>query len=491
MTRLVRASGEVGKIFILGLVAVCIAQGAALPQLRVSNNGRYFVKKDGSPFLYLADTAWTLLDCTRKDVDTYLEDRAAKRFTVIQVSVAGFDALTIPNAYAQTVFIDHDPNRPNQAYFQQLDYVVNKAESLGLYVALVPLWANAYERPRHVEGRPDDPHADVLNRSSAFTYGRFLESRYRDKPVIWILGGDWFATGYEEIWRSMASGLTQSEGGTHHLMTYHEKSPRSSSQWFQHDRWLDFNMLQTGHTILNRNYDLVAEDWARVPAKPVVDGEGGYEGIADAMVPDNKIDAADVRRIAYTALFAGAAGYAYGAHGVWGYRSPGRMPGGAIRIPRDTRHGVAPPWKDALQLPAGTQMQYLRTLLESRPMLIRIPDQWLIANDPLGTVDRIEACRAADGSYAFIYTASGKKLKIRMIDQIYDKLSGKTIRAYWYDPRHGTSLSIGEFKKTAFRDFTPPTSGHGNDWILVLDDASKGYAAPGKISSGPRSSHNS
>lgn len=469
-------------IQLMVLASACLAQAAALPQLRVSDNGRFFVTREGAPFVYLADTAWTLLGCTRRDVDTYLQDRAAKGFTVIQISVAGFDAITRPNAYGQTIFVDQDPNRPNEAYFQQLDYVVDKAESLGLYVALVPLWANNYERPAHIDGFPDDPHTNVLTSASALAYGKFLGTRYRTKPVIWILGGDWFATGYEEIWRSMAAGLTEGDGGVHHLMTYHQKSPRSSAQWFHHEPWLDFNMLQTGHTVFNRNYELVAEDWDRVPAKPVVDGEGGYEGIADAMVPGSKIDAADVRRIAYSAFFAGAAGYAYGAHGVWEYRSPSATLTAASRTAPagDTRHGIAPPWKEALQLPAGRQMRYLRALLESRPMLIRIPDQWLIANDPLGTVNRMQACRGADGSYAFIYTASGMPLKIRMTDHIYDKLSGKTIRAYWYDPRHGTSLLIGEFPKTAFHDFTPPTNGHGNDWVLVLDDASKGYAAPGK-----------
>ncbi len=243
-------------------------------------------------------------------------------------------------------------------------------------------------------------------------------------------------------------------------------------------------MLQTGHTTLNRNYDLVAEDWARVPAKPVVDGEGGYEGIADGLVPGLTITTHDVRRIAYCAIFAGAAGYTYGGHGVWGYRSPsaaGPPPATKKRAAGgDTRHGPAPPWKQALQLPGSSQMQYLRALMESRPMLERIPDQWLIANDPLGTTERIEACRGSDGSYAFIYTATGRKLKIRLIDGPYPKLSGKTIRGWWYDPRLGTSTAIGEFEKTGFQDFTPPSSGPGNDWVLVLDDASKNFPAPGK-----------
>ncbi len=457
---------ETRRTIALLVLSACLAQPAVLPRLRISQNGHYLVKEGGAPFLYLGDTEWTLLRTSKEDVDTYLADRAAKKFTVVQVSVAGFDALN-------KMFIDGDPARPNEEYFKYLDYVVRKAESLGLYVALAPMWSNGYVRPER----------NVLNNTTAFSYGKYLGTRYKNASVIWILGGDFFATGFEDIWRRMAAGITEGDGGVH-LKTYHPKSPRSSAQWFHAEKWLDFNMLQTGHTTLNRNYDLVAEDWARVPVKPVVDGEGGYEGIADGLVPGLTITTHDVRRIAYCAIFAGAAGYTYGAHGVWGYRSPspvGPPPAAKKQVAGgDTRHGPAPPWKEALQLPAGSQMQYLRALIESRPMLERIPDQWLIANDPLGTTERIEACRGSDGSYAFIYTATGRKLKIRMIDGPYPKLSGKTIRGWWYDPRQGTAAAIGEFEKTGFKDFTPPSSGPGNDWVLVLDDASKNFPAPGK-----------
>jgi hypothetical protein len=44
----------------------------------------------------------------------------------VQISVAGFDAL-------KKMFVDGDPARPNEEYFQFLDYVVEKAESMGLY----------------------------------------------------------------------------------------------------------------------------------------------------------------------------------------------------------------------------------------------------------------------------------------------------------------------------------------------------------------------
>ena len=52
---------SVGPLALLA-VAVSLAAGAAAaehsPRLKVSENRRFLVKEDGSPFLYLGDTAW-------------------------------------------------------------------------------------------------------------------------------------------------------------------------------------------------------------------------------------------------------------------------------------------------------------------------------------------------------------------------------------------------------------------------------------------------
>jgi hypothetical protein len=93
----------------------------------------------------------------------------------------------------------------------------------------------------------------------------------------------------------------------------------------------------------------------------------------------------------------------------------------------------------------------------------------------MATTDRIQAARASDGSYAFIYTASGRPIEVRL-----DSMSGKTIRASWYDPRTGASKSLGEFPRTATREFKPPSSGENNDWVLVLDAAASKFPVPGE-----------
>ena len=433
-------------------------QTGKLPELRISENNRFLVKSDGDPFFYLGDTGWFLFERLKRDeVDLYLQDRASKGFTVIQ-AVVMFNSRFGHNVYGHEAFIDGDISRPNEVFFQNVDYVINKAESLGLYMGVLPAWASSYIRSDR----------QVLSKSEAYRYGKFLGNRYRDKPIIWILGGDWPGEGVEDIWKSMAEGLMEGDGGTH-LITYHPRGGQTSSTWFHNEEWLDFNMIQSGHNIENRNYDKIAADYNLKPLKPVLDGEPGYENITNGLkepAPDvPKLNAFNVRRYAYCGVFAGAAGHTYGCNEVYQFWVPGQ---------KTSRWGAELPWREAINLPGASQMQYVRNLIESRPMLVRIPDQSMIAGDPMKTGERIQATRGSDGSYAFIYTAAGRPVNVHI-----DKISGQTVKAYWYNPRNGSAKLIGEFPNTGTREFTPPSSGAEMDWVLVLDDAARDFPVPG------------
>jgi hypothetical protein len=50
--------------------------------------------------------------------------------------------------------------------------------------------------------------------------------------------------------------------------------------------------------------------------------------------------------------------------------------------------------------------------------------------------------------------------------------TGSRAKARWFDPREGKIIEIGEFENKNFKTFTPPTSGMGQDWILLIDDLS-------------------
>ncbi|MBM3887571.1 MAG: DUF4038 domain-containing protein [Verrucomicrobia bacterium] len=131
-------------------------------------------------------------------------------------------------------------------------------------------------------------------------------------------------------------------------------------------------------------------------------------------------------------------------------------------------------WQEAIHLPGANQMRHARALMESRPFLTRIPDQSVIAGDAGTGADHLQATRDAQGSYAMVYSPSGKPFKVRM-----DKIAGAKVKASWFNPRNGEASAIGDFTNTGEREFTPPTSGENNDWVLVLDDAAKDFRPPG------------
>lgn len=454
------------------------SSGAALPALRVHADQRYLVAQDGTPFLYLADTAWELFHRPDRDqVREYLDLRARQKFTVIHaVALAELNGISDPNAYGDLPLVDRDPTKPaitpgaNPAnpqeydYWDNVDYVVDEANRRGLYVAFLPTWA------RWVGVNPQDEK--VITAANAQPFGEFLGKRYGRKGIIWVLGGDRTGAGFEDLWRAMAKGIAIGATGREDygslLMTYHPGGGHTSSTWFHEDPWLDANMQQTGHgpAATSKPWEKIAADYARTPAKPVIEGEPLYEdhpiGFVRGARQNGFSSDNHVRQRAYWTLFAGAAGVAYGHHSVWQMYAPGRR---AVNGPLYF-------WTEAIHRPGAAQMQHVRTLMESRPMLSRGPDQASVV-EPLDGPERIQAMRAAD--HLFVYTGSGIAFTVNL-----GRISGTHVKAYWYNPRNGTSTEIGVFDNSGTREFKPQYEGLGSDWVLVLDDASKKYPAPGR-----------
>ena len=446
-------------------------------RLKVSDNKRFLVKADGSPFFWLGDTAWELFHrATREDADRYLKNRADKGFTVIQaVALAEMDGLNVPNSYGHRPLADNDPTRPDvkdgaaNDYWDHVDYIVRKAESLGLYIGFLPTWGDKWNKKWGVG-------PEIFTAQNAESYGEWLGRRYKDAPnIVWILGGDRpvETDAHKEIIRAMARGLRRGDGGNH-LMTFHPTGGQSSSTPFHTDDWLDFNMRQNGHTPeFNPRYEQTRADYDRTPTKPVLDGEPIYEDhpISFKAKELGHSVAADVRRPLYWDLFTGAFGHTYGHHSVWQMWQPGRQP---VNNPLMV-------WHEAIDQPGAAQMQHGRRLMESRPFLTRVPDDSVIVPaDPPSSVPgaglkRYVATRDEAGSYAMVYVPTGRRFKVRM-----DKLSGGQVKAWWFNPRDGRARLIGQFPNTGEREFTPPDLGENLDWILVLDDARKNYPAPGQ-----------
>ncbi len=439
-------------------------------RLKVSENKRFLVFEDGTPFFYLGDTGWELFHrLNKEETEKYLENRRSKGFTVIQaVILAEVDGLNIPNAEGNRPLSANDPLKPDEAYFSHVDWVIKKAAEKGIFIGLLPTWGDKWNRKWGTGPQ-------IFNPENAKAYGKFLGERYRNQPnIIWILGGD--RPVEVELQRqtvvAMAEGLKEGDGGSH-LMTFHPTGGSGSSQYFHNESWLDFNMRQNGHSLsYTERYYATSDDYRLEPPKPVLDGEPIYEDHPINFNPDanSHSTAADVRRPLYWDLFSGACGHTYGHHSVWQMWTPKRAP---INRP-------LMPWYEAIDQPGAGQMMYGRRLIESRPFLTRIPDNSIIVTGDVASAVpgagsyRFVATRDQEGTYAMIYAPVGRKFTVRM-----DAINGKDVTAWWFNPRNGEATVIGKYGNTGTQSFIPPAPGENLDWILVLDDASKKYPAPG------------
>jgi hypothetical protein len=400
---------------------------------------------------------------TREQVNTYLDNRATKGFTVIQTVAfwyphgGGLDVgpHNAPNAYGHRPFMggeDHpdtseprtvrggSPDRPND-YWDHADYVIRAARSRGLHLAVLPCWGNAYVNNRMPQSRIE------FTEEEARTYGRFLGRRYRNAPhLIWVLGGDVDPVTFGDkdqrsVYRAMAEGIGRGVSGNETLvwdqphadwdasfMTFHAvQAPKqsgarggSSSLWFHADPWLDVNMMET-FAWTDRVYPLVARDYGLSdPVKPTILGEGAYEdGVygheCDWVTPLR------IRWQAYQCFFAGGAGHTYGHWAIWPFRGS----------------DCCRTWNEALDRPGAADVATtLKAFLVRHAWQTLKPAPSLLLQNA-GAGETLQCVlRDETGSNVLVYhpRAQPAALDWRALPD------PKRYRVSWFDPRNGHTV---------------------------------------------------
>ena len=454
-------------------------------KLKVSDDGHMLQHEDGTGFFWMADTAWFMVaKMSREEIDTYLTDRVNKGFTVVMINIMSSPwdenrygdkpypmewPKVMPAEEGKKPYRIDQPittlgNNPLDAeeydYWDHVDYTINKAAEKGLYIGLVVTWRIAA--------------VEYINKDKNLydTYSKFLAQRYTNTPnIVWLNGGDVYGGDDKdgedvqsyEVWDWIGEMIKAED--PNHLMSFHG-SPSSAKH--HNKEWLDFNMIESGHWIdsVRQNAEIV-RDYNKSPSKPVVDGETRYEEIGKNLGTESeRIEAFEVREIAYYQLFSGAFGHTYGHNSIWQI---------ATQEDIDNKKLAYDPistWEEALNAPGGQQMQYISELMQSRPIVGRVPDQSLIAS---GDSTKIRATRG-DG-YAFIYSTSGQTIEIAL-----GKISGDNVNIWSYNPRTGEAKALKNgLENSGVYTFTPEgIQEFGNDWVVVIDDASKGYGKPGE-----------
>lgn len=424
-------------------------------RLSVSPDARYLVDGDGKPFFWLADTGWALFSSlTVEEAERYLENRKQKGFNVIQCIIAHWSASDLRSAPdGQAPWLENDPTTPDPGYIAHVDAILQIAQEKGIILALLPAWGDLVTQDK------------LINANNAYDYGLWLGDHYREAPnVVWVLGGDRPATGYEQVFAELARGLSDGDAGGH-LRTYHPRGGgHSSSEFFHAAQWLDFNMIQSSHSIDYPNHENVLRDYAKRPTKPTLDGEPRYENIINGLRAEGlRIDDHDVRKAAYGAVLSGALGHTYGCNGIFQFSRAGE----------DGRYASDVDWEAAMDLPGAGHMQYLKRLMLAGSWPDLTPDQSVVLKGSAKGRTYVPAARASDGTFIYAYVPERQTVTIDM-----SKIGGVGAKAFWYDPRTGESEPIGEFDNTGAKAFTPPTGPGDPDYVLVVASAGPDVTPP-------------
>ncbi len=497
-------------VFLILRFSVSAQLSAAEPaNLRVSENGRFLVREDGSAFFPVADTAWAMgWKLNRDQVEIYLHRRREQKFnTIAIVAFPGVEGeVVIPNVFGDRPFQTskrgvwdllrpittpgNDPENANEYdYWDHLEYVIDTAESKGMVVILLPAWG-VYVAGDWGSGKPT--RDTVLDETSGYQYSRWIGQQFKDKKnIIWMIGGDRNAVygdkDYRDIFRAMAEGVADGVNGIDQqdnkadysttLMSYHpRKWQPNSSEWFHHEPWLDFNSIQDQPSDQITSTD---SDYGLSPVKPTWLFEGGYE------FRRNTYKDWQIRFQSWQTVFAGGFGVTYGSMNIYHFNSPESAIDEPIKVDKSRK------WETSLAEPGAMDMQHLHRLMTSLSndqFLDRIPDQSLLEGNHGGMSGnegikstRLQATRGAKGDYALVYSANGRNISVRM-----NRLSASAKNAFWLNPRNG-KWRVGDretaeqipFMKNVLsgpsapvQPFDPPgVAGDGNDWVLVLRSA--------------------
>ncbi|WP_425569331.1 DUF4038 domain-containing protein [Pseudonocardia yuanmonensis] len=511
-------------VVLAGVLVAAVVREAPESGARV--DGRWFSRPDGTPFYWLADTAWGLVTGLDDDeAASYLGTRADQGFTVVRT------ALVRPGAArdreGNAAFAGH-LGAPTEAYWERVDGLVRSAAAEGVTLALAPVWS-------------DGLAGSLVTERNAREYGSFLGARYGDASVVWLTGGDDDGA-HDGIWAELVEGLREggSDAPVAHLprgsgaarsggtsagggggaageeSTVADESetdaadPPGASE-DAGDGVGEFDVATESGVGDVAGLDAGAEEAGVVGtedgAEDAADGAdagdpGGATGIGAAS-PD--VSSAATGSCASSASRADARAAAAGsgkplldttppaegedcageggtdgttsAHDVRAEAWRAALGGASGATYADsTVSDFAPGWENAVETDGGAQLGVLKRVLESRPYrLLQPADETLAGTGSAGDA-RVSAGLASDGSFLVAYTPEGEDVTVDL-----DMLTAERVRASWVDPRTGEVLEVEEpVDATGVAAFEAPAgTGDERDWVLVLDDEAAGYGAPG------------
>jgi hypothetical protein len=325
---------------------------------KMSPGKRNLVHADGTPALLVGDTAWALpWRATPDECEVYAADRQTKGFNaVLLMSVQpDMDARGPRDRSAGEGFAvgfedlqDGHINRPNPAYFQDLDRLIAILVSHEIVPVLQPVFHGFGWKGLKVAG-PVVPPTEYAR------YCRYLVARYGARPAIYLVGAD--GSGYEP--QVPAGGAEIEAWDAYRQPAGIHYRPHADNRAWQDAAWLDFQWCQTGH-IGEHIPERVADMHRNEPTKAVANGEPSYEntrkrGMAAGWWQGHE---------AWSNLCAGGTmGVVYGAGSLWQWAHHPGEPGQSHYFLAENAG-----WREALDFEGSQYVGLVGRILDGLPL---------------------------------------------------------------------------------------------------------------------------
>jgi Protein of unknown function (DUF4038)/Domain of unknown function (DUF5060)/Putative collagen-binding domain of a collagenase len=420
--------------------------------LRLSDNRRYLVHTDSTPFFWLADTVWNgPLRSTTPEWEHYLRERTRQKFSAVQWVTTQWLA-AYSDIDGQTAYTGREHIEINAAFFQRLDTKMDAINRAGLLAVPVLLWAAAWSPPDVNDVNP----GFSLPENQAILLARYMVARWGAHHVMWILPGDADYRGEKaERWKNI--GRAVFGDSPHAPVILHPAGEIWIGDDFLNEMWMDVIGYQSGHGGSNKSQAWLvngppATSWDRTPARPIINLEPPYENHA-SFVDDKRHEALDVRRAIYWSLLVSpTAGVTYGGHGVWGWddgtTSPLNHPNTQIPLP----------WEQALVMPAAEQLTHLKDFFSTIEWWRLRPTQSLLVVQP-GETEKyrfVAAAQSEAGDLIVIYVPIDRQITLN------ERQLRSDLSARWFNPRNG------QYTQAVSPDKQRYETSEDGDWVLIF-----------------------
>lgn len=413
--------------------------------LKISENNRYFMYCDKTPFFWLGDTNWqsfnlvNYYNCNYPGCDCknqfhhLLKNRKEKGFNVYQTY---FDTSNGNVQENENMWISkYDKINPD-VFSNTIDKMFEDIVDNDMIIALG--FGLHYVTPV-------DMTQDELKR-----FVDYIVARYSAYPIVWITGQEIDLekdNNTYEIWKSLAEEVSLKDSYKHPITGHMYSHPRKIDDLNKQD-WHDFWAIQSGHYGMSKiaSKDHYKYFYDLKPTKPILETEADYEDIKCS----NRFNGYEAARIsAWKAIQSGCCGYTYGGNGIWAccYNTTDKT--------FCLGDYSTEPWYMGLDKPASFEMKFLKQFYELIGFEKMFPDYNIVSETMV-----VSSNDERSIIVAYFYNET-------LETGIIDNLNSKKYQSYWYNPLTGRYIFIEEFvpKDGIYNLPAKPTK---NDWILLV-----------------------